>query len=367
MTTPPPEPHEQLPSLPPPGWFPDPDRPDVERYWNGWDLTQLTRDRVTHQAEPPPMQWPATPVKRPPAVRRSIVMLAVVTAVAVGAAGYADLLPSWSHRPARVSLEAPAAPESGYPVFGSDGTITFLAQSMVVQQESIDVTYFFPPGADVMDAVDDAMAEVVTQNPYVFVSGWRVHVQGGDVTVRPDYLYATDEAGRRRAETSGAVKAIVAASGVTASSDPRDVATAMHDAVLHAATYDNEAAAAINSGAQLDTSAVVARSQEAYGVFVDGTAVCTGYAQAFQLLASEAGLTSVMVTGEARGGVTTGAHVWNRVLIDGEWLLVDTTWDDASDAVPHHDYLLMDPRDPRMQTRTANLYWVLDSHAALYR
>lgn len=86
---------------------------------------------------------------------------------------------------------------------------------------------------------------------------------------------------------------------------------------------------------------MVARSQEAYGILVDGTAVCTGYARAFQLLASAMGLTSVMVTGEADGGVTT-------------------------DALPRRDYLLMNPRDPRMETRAANLYWVVDANAGMY-
>lgn len=366
MTTPPPEPQDQLPSLPPPGWFPDPDRPGFERYWNGWDLTQLSRERVTHSVESPQAQWSQTPVARPPAVRRSIVVLAVVTAMAVGAAAYADVLPSWSQRPVPVALEAPVAPDSGYPVFGSNEAVTYLAQSMVLQREAIDVSAFFSPGVDVMDAVDDAMGEVVTQNPYVFVSGWRIRVQGAQVTVRPDYLYSNEEAEQRRVATAGAVKNILATSAVTASSGPQDIAAAMHDAVLHAATYDREAATAINNGEDLVTSTVVARSQEAYGIFVDGTAVCTGYSQAFQLLASEAGLTSVIVTGEANGGVTTGPHAWNRVLIDGQWLVVDTTWDDAADALPRRDYLLMDPRDPRLESRTTNLYWVVDSQAGAY-
>lgn len=129
---------------------------------------------------------PSLPPPGLQAIRRSIVVTAVVTAVAVVGAGYADMLPSWAQRPAQVALEAPVAPDSGYPVFGSNDAVAYLAHSMVVQREGIDVTPLFPPGNDVVDQVDDAMGEVLSQNPYVFVSGWRIRVQGDQVTVRPD-------------------------------------------------------------------------------------------------------------------------------------------------------------------------------------
>lgn len=346
--------------------MPDPSDRDLERYWNGWDWTQLTRDRITGKVHAPgTLATASTP--RPPLVRGWIMMLALATAVAVSAAAYANMLPTWALRPAQAFMAEPAGPEVAYPVFGSDDTVTYLARSLVAQQESIDVSWLSATGHDVVAEVDDAMAEAQAQNPYAFVSGWRIRVQAARAQVFPDYIYPADEAERRRAETASAVAAIVSDPSVTASSDVRDTVGALHDAVLRAATYDREAAAAIDAGGRPGTSARVAQSQEAYGILVAGTAVCNGYAQAFQLLAAASGITSVVVTGEANGGVTTGPHAWNRVLIDGQWLVVDTTWDDAADTLPSRDYLLMDPTDARMSSRAANDYWVVDANAGMYQ
>lgn len=354
------------PQLPDPGWLRDPHDTDLERYWNGWNWTDLTRDRITHAAYGPGMTQTET-TRRPPLVRPSIVVLALAALIAVGAAAYADLLPSWVMRAAQISAEAPAGAEVGYPVFGSDATVTYLARGMVAQQESIDVSWLLATDRDVVDVVDDAMSEAQAQNPYAFVSGWRIRVKVASAEVFPDYTYSADEAERRRVDTANAVAVILTTASVTAASDASTTVVALHDAVLRAATYDHEASAAIEAGARPETSPTVAQSQEAYGILVGGSAVCNGYAQAFQLLAAASGITSVIVTGEANGGVTTGAHAWNRVLIDGRWLVVDTTWDDAIDVLPRRDYLLMNPTDPRMSTRTANTYWVVDANMGMYR
>lgn len=61
------------------------------------------------------------------------------------------------------------------------------------------------------------------------------------------------------------------------------------------------------------------------------SAVCEGYAKAFQLLLSAAGIESVYVVGDASG---TG-HAWNQVKIDGQWYNVDSTWNDTGNAGSH--------------------------------
>ena len=65
-------------------------------------------------------------------------------------------------------------------------------------------------------------------------------------------------------------------------------------------------------------------SYNVYGALLEGTAVCNGYAQAFMLLASCCGLECEMVYGTAGGE----SHAWNSVKLDGEWYMVDATWDD---------------------------------------
>lgn len=51
--------------------------------------------------------------------------------------------------------------------------------------------------------------------------------------------------------------------------------------------------------------------------------VCEGYSKAFKLVCDELGIPCVTVDGYARGG-----HMWNQVLLYGNWYAVDVTWDD---------------------------------------
>ena len=62
-----------------------------------------------------------------------------------------------------------------------------------------------------------------------------------------------------------------------------------------------------------------------YGVLLNKTGVCSSYAGAFKLLAQEAGLDCIVVTGYLEGDLP---HAWNKVKIDGSWTIVDATNND---------------------------------------
>lgn len=59
--------------------------------------------------------------------------------------------------------------------------------------------------------------------------------------------------------------------------------------------------------------------------------VCQGYAMLASKMLSAAGVQNRLVTGNATDPATgkTGPHMWNVVNIGGEWLHLDTTWNDA--------------------------------------
>jgi len=61
-----------------------------------------------------------------------------------------------------------------------------------------------------------------------------------------------------------------------------------------------------------------------YGVFVNRSAVCQGYALAMGVLLDRVGIENVLTTGTANGG----DHAWNRVKLNGVWYHVDATWAD---------------------------------------
>ena len=70
-----------------------------------------------------------------------------------------------------------------------------------------------------------------------------------------------------------------------------------------------------------------AYAHSAAGVFLSSTkkVVCEGYAKAFKLLCKKANLESALIVGNAGG-----PHMWNYVRMDdGNWYLVDVTWDDG--------------------------------------
>ena len=62
------------------------------------------------------------------------------------------------------------------------------------------------------------------------------------------------------------------------------------------------------------------RVYTSYGVFVEGNAVCQGYALAFKVLMDRAGIDCCYANGVG--------HAWNMVKLDDSWYHVDATWDD---------------------------------------
>lgn len=65
-------------------------------------------------------------------------------------------------------------------------------------------------------------------------------------------------------------------------------------------------------------------SYSAYGVFVNGAAVCQGYALAYKLLLSKVGIDCYMVTSDSMN------HAWNLIVLGGQYYQVDVTWDDPT-------------------------------------
>lgn len=71
------------------------------------------------------------------------------------------------------------------------------------------------------------------------------------------------------------------------------------------------------------------------GVFINGKAVCEGYARAMQYLLQKCGIECAESAGhiKAENGDKKGGHAWNILKIDGDYYYLDTTWDDSSNTV----------------------------------
>lgn len=78
-------------------------------------------------------------------------------------------------------------------------------------------------------------------------------------------------------------------------------------------------------------------SQSVKGLLYDKLGICQGYAETFDLFMKKIGINSQMVWGEA----LEEKHVWNMVELDGQWYMVDVTWDDPvpdREGVVSHEY-----------------------------
>lgn len=86
------------------------------------------------------------------------------------------------------------------------------------------------------------------------------------------------------------------------------------------------------------------RSLYLEGVFIDGVAVCNGYAKAVSLLCGIEGIPCYKI----KGSSSSGQHAWNKVYADGLWYVVDTTWavkrypdSQSNTEILQHQYLFM--------------------------
>ena len=114
----------------------------------------------------------------------------------------------------------------------------------------------------------------------------------------------------------------------------------VHDYVVNNASYDVEAADQFLNGLGSDANAFTA-----YGILINQKGVCQGYAEAVQILLSLAGVKSELVIGDAMDDDGTYiSHMWNLVLIDQGYYMLDATWDDpvGPKDILLHDYFLVD-------------------------
>ncbi|WP_346698947.1 transglutaminase domain-containing protein, partial [Catenibacillus scindens] len=104
---------------------------------------------------------------------------------------------------------------------------------------------------------------------------------------------------------------------------------AVHDYIVRVCDYDQE---------NYVNNTVSVHSYSAWGVLIDGKAVCQGYAETFGAMMKALGIDSCLVASPSMN------HIWNMVYIDGVWYHVDATWDDpvlygtTAMGLPNNDY-----------------------------
>ncbi len=122
--------------------------------------------------------------------------------------------------------------------------------------------------------------------------------------------------------------------GIDDSMSAYDVAIRLHVKLIQAVDYDTIALNKEKKKGGPDQDKID-YLRTICGVFINGKAVCEGYARALQYLLQKCGIECAEAAGYIRrkNGERNGGHAWNIVKIDGDYYYIDTTWDDGSNTV----------------------------------
>ena len=206
-------------------------------------------------------------------------------------------------------------------VYANSALSEYLATNMLGGVEIIDLSDF--PEASDTNLVADALLEAYYQNPLILgIEGYRVSKNGNKVRVV--YEETLEGQAQKQEEIKQKVSDVIAQI-ITDDMTEQDKVVAINQYLCDTIVYDDAALANAEENDFMKVDEEFYDSFNAYGALMNGRCVCAGYSAAFRLLAEEAGLEAIVVTGFLDG---TLAHAWNKVKIDDEWYVVDTTNND---------------------------------------
>ena len=165
--------------------------------------------------------------------------------------------------------------------------------------------------------------------PYIDYMGsqYTICIDGGGYVTSVEVTYdkTAEEAQAEKEKLDKKVGEILA--GIEQGWSDYDKVLYFHDSIILECNYDDTAK----------------NCYSAYGCLVDGKAVCEGYAKAMQILCTKAGIKCIPVAGKAYDGGAVQPHLWNKVMIDGKWYIVDCTWGDMQVSVKYKKGTYFDP------------------------
>ena len=183
------------------------------------------------------------------------------------------------------------------------------------------------------DELSLAMSQLERNHPEIFwINGYSMKYNdiSAEITLKIMNGYSADtlrQMSQKLENTANAVLQMLDVSG-----SDYEKALAVHDYIVQYTEYDQSA---VTKGKGLWSTA--------YGCLINGSAVCQGYSQAFQILMNKLGIECGICSGNAKGE----DHAWNYINLDGQYYWIDVTWDDpvsenyTFDWV-HHGYFLID-------------------------
>jgi len=118
----------------------------------------------------------------------------------------------------------------------------------------------------------------------------------------------------------------------------------IHNWVAMNIRYDHELADQMKAHPTATLSLRDYEDSIAINVLHNGKGVCLGYAALTSSLLIAAGIPAKMVNGTVTNSNDPCDHVWNKAFVEGQWRVLDTTWDAGATAGScSSDYIMPDP------------------------
>lgn len=208
-----------------------------------------------------------------------------------------------------------------YEVTANSALSEYLAVNMLNANTKISLKDF-PESADT-EYLLDAWEEAVYQNPMV-LGVTSASITNGGKMLQVKYDTKPEDIKKKQKEIAKEAERVVD-SIISDEMTELEKEMAIKQYLCDIAEYDMDA---LENAEENDFAGVDEEFNDSftpYGVLLNKTGVCSSYAGAFKLLAQKAGLECVVVTGNLDGELP---HAWNKIKIDGEWRIVDSTNND---------------------------------------
>ena len=207
-------------------------------------------------------------------------------------------------------------------VYANSSLSEWIALNLLAHNEEISLDGFNE--ATDSDILDDALWEAYKQNPLCgTLQSAAYDYETNSIVVT--YVQSKEEQQSMQQECLKKAEEIAQTIIKDGMSDYEKEA-AINQYLCDNAEYNMQIMEYINGDGTISQEAAreFANSFTPYGVLVENLGVCESYAEAFQLIAREAGLEAVIVTGTMEGV----NHQWNRVHLDDKWYTLDVTNND---------------------------------------
>ena len=194
-----------------------------------------------------------------------------------------------------------------------------LYEALYLRKDSVDLNF---KGTARFEVILDCLFADCPEFSYAHLGG--TYYTTGDTVTSYTFEYhdSGGQAAIKTAQLNNVANAIM--EQVNAASTQQEKVRIIHDAIAQRCSYNDAAA-------YMDAETVWKSAPDAgtaYGALVGGSAICGGYAKAFEYLCHLAGIACIYDSGTADTDQMSGPHAWNLVQVDGTWYVCDVTWDD---------------------------------------